>query len=223
MKILGISGSPIPNSNTDRLVLQVLKSSNLDFEFVKLSDINVRPCRACKACIADNICKVNDDFPALAQKMQDAQAVVIGGYTPYRMLDAYTKAFLERLWSMRHLHSLNENKYVVTIISGCHEQIRQTALDAIAMELFMERMHHVAELSIEGSVPCLTCGVGDDCKNSGLPYLSQKLGKEIKASTDYCIPVENQPVWENGAQIGQLIGQYLNGEIESIPCVTLEM
>ena len=38
IKVLGISGSPVPNSNTDRLVMQVLQSSGLEYEFVKLSD-----------------------------------------------------------------------------------------------------------------------------------------------------------------------------------------
>jgi NAD(P)H-dependent FMN reductase len=218
MKILGISGSPVPNSNTDRLVLQVLKASKLDFEFVKLSNIHVGPCRACKACVEDNICKINDDFPELAKKVQEAQAIVIGGYTPYRMLDAYTKAFLERLWSMRHLHSLTEKKYVVTIISGLDKQTREAALNAIAVELSMERMHHVAELNIEGNVPCLTCGYGDGCKNSGIPRL---FGKEVKASAAYCTSVEDQPVWEKATQTGQLIGQFISGEITSIPCVKL--
>lgn len=216
MKILGISGSPVPNSNTDRLVLQVLKASQLDFEFVKLSNINVRPCRACKACVEDNICKVNDDFPALANKMLETQAIVIGGYTPYRVLDGYTKAFLERLWSMRHLHSLNENKYVVTIVSGLAKEIRETALNAMAIEFAMERMHHVAEFGIEGNVPCLTCDYGDNCKNSGIPH---RFANKIKASKDYCVAVENQSVWEEATKTANLLGQFLNGKINSISCI----
>jgi len=46
-QILGISGSPIKDSNADRLVQAVLDSSDLKSEFVKLSNINVRPCLAC--------------------------------------------------------------------------------------------------------------------------------------------------------------------------------
>lgn len=213
-KILGISGSPVPNSNTDRLILQVLQSSGLDYEFIKLSDLNVRPCRACKACVEDNICKVADDFPELAKKLQEAQALVIGGYTPYRTLDAYTKAFLERLWSMRHLHSLNAKKYVVTIISGLHKEPIEAAHQSLVTELLMERMNHVEALSITGNVPCLTCGYGDECKNSGVPHLH---GKEAKASADYCVSVEEQPVWEKATQSGKLIGQYVNKELQFIP------
>lgn len=41
-QIIGISGSPIKNSNTDRLIQAVLESSGLSSEFIKLSKINVR-------------------------------------------------------------------------------------------------------------------------------------------------------------------------------------
>jgi len=39
IEILGISGSPIKNSNTDRLVKALLDATGLESEFVKLSRI----------------------------------------------------------------------------------------------------------------------------------------------------------------------------------------
>ncbi len=44
INVLGISGSPIKDSNTDRLVKNVLAATGVESEFVKLSTINVRPC-----------------------------------------------------------------------------------------------------------------------------------------------------------------------------------
>jgi len=80
--IIGISGSPVKKSNTDRLVQAILDASGLKSEFVKLSDLSIAPCRACKRCVNDNICKVEDDFPALAEKVKAARAMVIGSYCP---------------------------------------------------------------------------------------------------------------------------------------------
>ena len=80
IEVLGISGNPIKNSNTDRLIQAVLDASELEFEFVKLSQINVRPCFACKLCVPDNICKVKDDFPELAKTIKKAKALIIGAY-----------------------------------------------------------------------------------------------------------------------------------------------
>ena len=78
-QILGISGRPIKNSNTDRLVNTILDATGLASEFVKLSRINVRPCLACKQCVPDNICKVKDDFQELAA-IKTAEALIIGAY-----------------------------------------------------------------------------------------------------------------------------------------------
>src|SRR4030042_375895 len=117
-QILGSAGSPIKNSNTDRLVQAVLAASGLKSEFVKLSRINVRPCIACLGCKEDNVCKVKDDFPDLAEKVRRAGALVVGGYCPYGSVDAFTKAFLERLFSQRHQHGLNRGKLAAVVTTG---------------------------------------------------------------------------------------------------------
>ncbi len=40
-QVLGISGSPIANSNTDQAVRAVLAHTGLDTEFIKLSDLQI--------------------------------------------------------------------------------------------------------------------------------------------------------------------------------------
>ncbi len=37
--VLGISGSAVPNNNTDRAAKGVLEASGLEFEFIKLTEI----------------------------------------------------------------------------------------------------------------------------------------------------------------------------------------
>jgi multimeric flavodoxin WrbA len=113
--VIGISGSPVQNSNTDRLIKHILEQSGLDTEFVKLSDIKVSPCRACKRCVEDNICKIPDDFSSCVEKVRETRARVLGAYIPYRMVDTFTKAFLERLWSMRHIRNLNKNNFLLPL------------------------------------------------------------------------------------------------------------
>ncbi|EGW36189.1 flavodoxin family protein [Desulfosporosinus sp. OT] len=187
IEILGISASPIPNSNMDQLVLQVLQTSGLDYEFVKLSHLNVGPCRACKACREDNICKVADDFPELAIKLQAAKGLVIGGYTPSGVLDSFTKTFIERLRSRRHLNGSTEQKYVVTIISGLSKQTRELALKAIGKELLMENVQPVAQLNIDENVPYLTMEdqpVWEMAAQSG-KLLAQFITEEIECWLDY--------------------------------------
>ncbi len=221
LKILGVSGSPIKNSNTDRAVKTVLEASGLEYEFVKLSEINVRPCRACKGCVEDNICKNNDDFPALAQKVLQAKALVIGAWCPYSMIDGHTKAFLERLWSMRHVNNLNEGKLIVIVVTGVvtpgnneRERLinKNSALERvsndIAFRMRFESMKIIGTIKIRGNVPCLTCGEGSTCKMSGVPIL---FGESAKASSDLCISVEDQvEVMEKANRLGRKLGKRLS-------------
>ena len=66
-QVLGISGSPIANSNTDRAVQYVLQHTGLETEFVKLSDLKIEPCRACLGCKDSNECVVQDDGRAVSR------------------------------------------------------------------------------------------------------------------------------------------------------------
>ena len=110
MKVLGVSGSPIKHSNTDRALKAVLDATGCESEFVKLSDYTVEPCRACLGCVKTNKCVIKDDGIDLAEKVRAADALVIGGFTPYSTIDARTKAFLERLYPLRHVHGFMAGK-----------------------------------------------------------------------------------------------------------------
>lgn len=207
-KVLGISGSPVKNSNTDRLVKMVLEATGLESEFVKLSSINVRPCLACKKCVTDNICKVKDDFPALAKKIKRAEALVIGAYIPYGQIDGFTKALLERFWSLRHVNNLLRGKLGATILSGLVPEALDQVNQSLATELVAyERMELVGQLTIQGNLPCLTCGEGDTCEMSGVKMLH---GPDAKTSDfEYARVEAQEEVWEKAIHIGRLIGERL--------------
>ncbi len=206
IEILGISGSPVENSNTDRLVRAVLDAAGLECEFVKLSRINIRPCLACKQCVPDNICKVEDDFPELAEKIKKARALIIGAYLPYKQIDGFTKALLERFWSLRHLTNLLRGKLCATVLTYLSPDAAANTNQALATQLRdMERMELVGQMMIEGNIPCLTCGVGDDCEKSGL---IKRYGPGAKSADHPYTRVEDQKeVWEQALRIGRLIGQ----------------
>lgn len=208
IEILGISGSPVENSNTDRLVKAVLDASGLESEFVKLSTINVRPCIACKKCVPDNVCKVRDDFPELAEKIKKAKALVIGAYIPYGQIDGFTKALLERFWSLRHVNNLLGGKLCATVLTGVNPESLDNVNQSVACELKeYERMELVGQLTVQGNVPCVTCGEGDDCEMSGLKKM---YGPDAKASDIEYSRVEDQKeVWQEAVRIGRLIGKRL--------------
>jgi len=212
-QVLGISGSPIRNSNTDRLIQAVLQSSGLRSEFVKLSGLDVRPCIACLGCKADNICKVQDDFPDLAQKVRAAGALVLGGYSPYGSMDAFTKAFLERLFSLRHQNGLNRGKLAVVVTTGIGRGA--PGLDEAARQvvhaLKLEGMEVLGRLKAIGNPECMVCGYGECCPMSALPWV---FGEDTKVTPDKFCKVEDQTeTWEEAERLGRRLASRLKEQL----------
>lgn len=204
-QIIGLSGSPIKNSNTDRLVQAILDSSGLSTEFVKLSKIQVRPCMACLGCKKDNVCKVKDDFPDLAEKVRKAGAVVVGGYSPYGAVDGFTKAFLERLFSLRHQNGLNRGKLAVVVTTGIGRGAPglEEASNQIAHALNLEGMQVLGQLKVTGNPECMVCGYGETCPMSALPWI---FGEDTKVTPEKFSQVEDQKeTWQQARLLGQEI------------------
>jgi multimeric flavodoxin WrbA len=212
-QIIGISGSPVKKSNTDRLIHAVLESSGLSWEFVKLSKINIRPCIACLGCKSDNICKVKDDFPELAEKIRLAGAVVVGGYSPYGAVDGFTKAFLERLFSLRHQNGLNRGKLAVVVATGIGRGAPglEEAASQIAHALKLEGMNVLGELKVTGNPECMVCGYGQSCPMSALPWV---FGEDTTVTPEKFSKVEDQTeTWEQAKVLGQEIARKLGDQM----------
>ena len=213
-QIIGISGSPIKNSNSDRLIQSVLDASGLSSEFVKLSKINVRPCIACLGCKKDNICKVKDDFPELAEKVRHAGAVVVGGYSPYGAADGFTKAFLERLFSLRHQNGLNRGKLAVVVATGIGRGAPglEEASNQIAHALNLEGMNVLGQLKVTGNPECMVCGYGQSCPMSALPWI---FGDDTEVTPVKFCKVEDQTeTWEQAKVLGQEIANKLGDQMK---------
>jgi multimeric flavodoxin WrbA len=176
--VLGVSGSPIPDSNTDVAVKAVLAATGCSTEFVKLSDHFVAPCKACLGCVETNRCVIEDDGLWLAEKARDAAALVIGCYTPYSTIDSRTKAFIERLYPLRHMKGLMVGKPGVAVVTHAVPEGAEMlppagdmGVSAIQFYMMEEGMSFVGALKVRGNVPCVRCGRDQDCAVSGLKML----------------------------------------------------
>lgn len=178
MKVLGVSGSPIKNSNADRALKATLEATEMDYEIIKLRDYTVAPCLACLKCVNTNVCVIKDDGIELAQKAKDADALIIAGYTPYSSLDSRTKAFIERLYPLRHKHGFMRGKpggaIVTHAIPEGSENLPPAAeygLNSIYFYMMEEGMEPVGGVKVQGNVPCVRCGYGNECDTSGLSMI----------------------------------------------------
>ena len=72
-RILGIVGSPRKGSNTHILVERVLegaKSVGAEPKKITLSELDIRPCRACDSCLKTGQCVQKDDFEIVLEEMK---------------------------------------------------------------------------------------------------------------------------------------------------------
>jgi len=123
MKVLGISGSPRKNSNTDILVKAVLRGAGEaghDTEFIKLNDIDMQACQACDYCreSSERRCKLEDEGSSVLDRTMDCDVLVFGSPVYMAGLSAQAKAYIDRWYSFKDSNRITKikgNKKVIGI------------------------------------------------------------------------------------------------------------
>jgi len=100
MKVVGISGSPRKDGNTECLVKECLHEFAINGWTVSkffLSEKTVSPCIGCETCVDSGICVIYDDDAAcLFDELESCDAVIIGSPVYYRNITAQLKAVFDR-------------------------------------------------------------------------------------------------------------------------------
>lgn len=160
--IIGISGSPRPDGTTERVMRSVLEATDLPYELIRLWELDVQPCKGCLGCVTTNTCRgIDDDWPALAARIVRADALVLGGWAPFNMLDARSKAVMERAFSLRHSILLNAGMPGVAVVTGTVDP-RPVAAGVLAY-FETEGIEALGAVTPAGIDPCWSCGLGDRC------------------------------------------------------------
>lgn len=204
VQVLGVSSSPIPDSNTDRAVKLVLKHTGLPSKFVKLSELHMESCRGCLGCVEDNVCDLEDDGRQLASEFRKSAAFVLGAFTPYNSLDARAKMFMERMYCFRHQASLCAGKFGACVITTACPPYGtnlppavETATAQIRSWMTEEGILDVGSMVVLGNVPCIRCGHGDHCPVSGVQLM---YGAEATVASVGIQSVEADPLAEDNAR-----------------------
>jgi len=103
MKVLGISGSPRKNGNSEVYMNHTLKAvaeEGLDTELLRLAGLNIRPCDACMACHRGKPCPIKDDVLPIYARMRQADAILVASPVYFSSVPALTKGLLERVGYM---------------------------------------------------------------------------------------------------------------------------
>ena len=167
--VLGISASPQAEGKVERLVQEMLSATGLPHDLVRLHTLELRPCKACHACRAENVCVLADDWAELSQKICASSALVLGGWGFMGMIDASTKLLMERFWSLRHHRQLARGKVGGVVVVGANPDLAGTLADALLQFMRNNGMHALGCVTAAGANPCLGCEDAlHDCEYSGV-------------------------------------------------------
>lgn len=123
MKILVIMGSP-RKGNTFRACedLRELLSKKIPVEFVYLwlKEANLLPCKGCYTCIphGEGKCPNRDDAPAIAQKIQDADGVILASPVYGMNVTGLMKTFVDRFCYLFHRPRFFDKKALLLSTAG---------------------------------------------------------------------------------------------------------
>ncbi len=204
-KILGISASPQKGGKVETILQEVLHSSRLASELVRLHEIRIGPCKACNGCRRDNACVVKDDWPELQKKIIASNAVVIGGWAFSGMMDSATKALMERFWSFRHHRQLTRGKIGGAVVVGNNLDLAGNLAEALLQFMRNNGMNPLGRVTAAGANPCLGCPDSlETCEYSNVVAaygMLEQIGKSMYN------PIENQlGVLKSARTLGERLG-----------------
>ncbi len=180
MKVVGFSAGGVGRKgNIDRMVKAILEKSGHAVEFVKLTDLNYSGCKGCvQLCAKPQVCRLEDDAQPYYQKLEEADAVVIGTPVHFGTVTSTAWAFIERFFGYRHVDIPIAGKPFVTVVGG-----------AMKIDSAVEHLHQMLgafEVDVIDTVrfqskipPCFKCGRHRECEIGGLYMMLGDPAKEL--------------------------------------------
>ncbi|MCG0278617.1 MAG: flavodoxin family protein [Thermanaeromonas sp.] len=99
-KVIAINGSHRKGRNTAALLLAVLEGAQEEgaaIELIELVDYNIKPCLGCNRCVGKSQCTINDDdMTKLAEKLLQADGIVLGSPVYFGNVTGRMKVFMDR-------------------------------------------------------------------------------------------------------------------------------
>ncbi|MEW5796721.1 MAG: NAD(P)H-dependent oxidoreductase [Candidatus Zixiibacteriota bacterium] len=102
IRILSISGSPVPGSSTEILLERIAASLGKALAvksrhvFVRLSDYDIAPCQACGEAPTPRYCFIDDAMTELYEKVEECDCLLFGSPIYFDSVSAQAKIFIDR-------------------------------------------------------------------------------------------------------------------------------
>ncbi len=104
IRVLGICGSPVKNSNTESILKEALEAigqEDVETDFFGVQGKNVKDCIQCNWCMAkqseEDFCAVRDDLQELYPKVAQADALLVASPVYLARMSGHLASVLDRL------------------------------------------------------------------------------------------------------------------------------
>lgn len=109
LRVLGISGSPRKDGNTDHLLGEALRGAEREgasVDRLRLADFTITPCLECHGCDETGQCVVQDDMQKIYPRLLEADIIILASPIFFYGITAWAKALVDRsqaLWARKYL------------------------------------------------------------------------------------------------------------------------
>lgn len=102
MKVIGFVASQRKSGNTAWVVEQILegaKAGGVETEVFYSSELDIKPCKGCLACVQSGKCAVDDDMRTFYAALKTAGGLVLGSPVYMGQMSGQAKVFTDRLFA----------------------------------------------------------------------------------------------------------------------------
>ncbi len=181
MRVLALVGSPRKLGNAEILAKEMLAAlpAGTEKEMIRLPELDIKPCRACYACLpADKGCVIGDDMAFLLDKIRAADAVIIAAACYFLGAHTSIKTAGDRLLAILANHAEFAGKRCVAAvaygISGWEGYAREMVLN------FARFLH----LDVLGSMLVLAASPGEATRPEVLAEARALAGRLVSGEAD---------------------------------------
>ena len=146
MKAIAINGSPRKDGNTAILlnyVLDVLKEKGVETEHLQFAGKNIAGCKACRKCFENKDRKcifTKDILNDYAQKMIEADAIILGSPTYYTDVTSEMKALIDRAGSIARANGLLFKRKIGAAVTAVRRGGAMHTIDSINHFFYIQQM-----------------------------------------------------------------------------------
>lgn len=105
MKVILLNGSPHESGSTYTALHEAEKALNangIETEMIQLGKADIRGCIACRSCAKTGKCVFDDEVNVIAEKLREADGMIVGSPVYYASANATLTALLDRLFFSSH-------------------------------------------------------------------------------------------------------------------------